>query len=593
MEKYIVSARKYRPMTWGSVVGQEALTTTLRNAITSGRSAHAYLFCGPRGVGKTTCARIFARSINCLSPTAEGDACGQCESCKSFEEGRSYNIYELDAASNNSVEDIRLLNEQVRMQPQIGRYKVFIIDEVHMLSIAAFNAFLKTLEEPPVHAVFILATTEKHKILPTILSRCQIYDFNRMEIDGIVGHLKRVAETEGYTYEEEALGVIARKADGGMRDALSIFDQVAGYAEGNITYKKVIEDLNILDYDYYFQLMDQILEKKVPEVMVTLGEILGKGFEGGHFISGFASHLRDLLMCRDERTLPLMEVAESVKEKYAAQAKRCDAKFLYRALKLCNDCDLNYRAAGNKRLLVELTMIQVTQALDEDDTGCGRRPSKILKPLFAAIKKVVGEAAKPQTSTPQSHAQPATNSYGTAPATGPASPTGNTTSASAQVAIKRMAPHSLSIKAKNRLQTPQTVTEVAAQSQAEVVAEVRPFEFSDLSFWWYRYAMQLPMEENAVAGRLKNMRPVLMDGWRVEVPVENEQVMKYMNEHLPKLQNFLRENLRNAEISLHFRMLKDAEIKRRAYSKREQLALMLEKSVGFRNLAKALKLELQ
>ena len=271
MEKYIVSARKYRPMTWGSVVGQEALTTTLRNAITSGRSAHAYLFCGPRGVGKTTCARIFARSINCLTPTAEGDACGVCESCKAFEEGRSYNIYELDAASNNSVEDIRLLNEQVRMQPQIGRYKVFIIDEVHMLSIAAFNAFLKTLEEPPAHAVFILATTEKHKILPTILSRCQIYDFNRMEIEGIVGHLKRVAENEGYTYEEEALGVIARKADGGMRDALSIFDQVAGYAEGNITYKKVIEDLNILDYDYYFRLMDQILEKKVPEVMVTLG----------------------------------------------------------------------------------------------------------------------------------------------------------------------------------------------------------------------------------------------------------------------------------------------------------------------------------
>ena len=451
MEKYIVSARKYRPMTWGSVVGQEALTTTLRNAITSGRSAHAYLFCGPRGVGKTTCARIFARSINCLTPTAEGDACGVCESCKAFEEGRSYNIYELDAASNNSVEDIRLLNEQVRMQPQIGRYKVFIIDEVHMLSIAAFNAFLKTLEEPPAHAVFILATTEKHKILPTILSRCQIYDFNRMEIEGIVGHLKRVAENEGYTYEEEALGVIARKADGGMRDALSIFDQVAGYAEGNITYKKVIEDLNILDYDYYFRLMDQILEKKVPEVMVTLGEILSKGFEGGHFISGFASHLRDLLMCRDERTLPLMEVAESVKERYAAQAKRCDAKFLYRALKLCNDCDLNYRAASNKRLLVELTMIQVAQALDEDDAGCGRRPKKILKPLFAAIKKVVTEVAKPQVAAAVAAVRTAASNEQMASATTVPASVSATPARTLQTAPKRQTPRSLSIKLKNNV----------------------------------------------------------------------------------------------------------------------------------------------
>ena len=257
MENYIVSARKYRPQTFDSVVGQKALTTTLKNAIAAGKPAHAYLFCGPRGVGKTTCARIFARTINCLSPTAQGEACGQCESCKAFEEQRSYNIHELDAASNNSVEDIRSLIEQVRIPPQVGQYKVFIIDEVHMLSTAAFNAFLKTLEEPPSHAIFILATTEKHKILPTILSRCQIYDFNRMEVGDIISHLKHVAEKEGYEYEEEALNVIARKADGGMRDALSIFDQVAGYAEGHITYRKVIEDLNVLDYDYYFKLTDK------------------------------------------------------------------------------------------------------------------------------------------------------------------------------------------------------------------------------------------------------------------------------------------------------------------------------------------------
>ena len=320
MENYIVSARKYRPLTFDSVVGQRALTTTLKNAIASGKLAHAYLFCGPRGVGKTTCARIFARTINCLTPTETGEACGNCESCKAFEQQRSFNIHELDAASNNSVEDIRSLIEQVRMPPQVGRYKVFIIDEVHMLSTAAFNAFLKTLEEPPAHAIFILATTEKHKILPTILSRCQIYDFNRMEVADIGGHRKHVAQQEGYDYEEEALSVIARKADGGMRDALSIFDQVAGYAEGHLTYRKVIEDLNVLDYDYYFKIVDQMLGKNIPAVMLTLNEILSKGFAANHFISGFASHLRDLLVSRDAQTLPLLEVSETVRTRQVPTA---------------------------------------------------------------------------------------------------------------------------------------------------------------------------------------------------------------------------------------------------------------------------------
>ena len=385
MENYIVSARKYRPLTFDSVVGQRALTTTLKNAIASGKLAHAYLFCGPRGVGKTTCARIFARTINCLTPTETGEACGNCESCKAFEQQRSFNIHELDAASNNSVEDIRSLIEQVRMPPQVGRYKVFIIDEVHMLSTAAFNAFLKTLEEPPAHAIFILATTEKHKILPTILSRCQIYDFNRMEVADIVGHLKHVAQQEGYDYEEEALSVIARKADGGMRDALSIFDQVAGYAEGHLTYRKVIEDLNVLDYDYYFKIVDQMLGKNIPAVMLTLNEILSKGFAANHFISGFASHLRDLLVSHDAQTLPLLEVSETVRTRYSEQAANCRPQFLYRALRFCNDCDLNYRTSSNKRLLVELTLIQVAQAVDDDEAGCGLGPTKILKPLFAAI----------------------------------------------------------------------------------------------------------------------------------------------------------------------------------------------------------------
>ena len=317
MDNYIVSARKYRPTTFNSVVGQSTLTTTLKNAIATGKLAHAFLFCGPRGVGKTTCARIFAKTINCEHPTADGEACNECESCRAFAEQRSLNIYELDAASNNSVDDMRMLIEQVQVPPQVGRYKVFIIDEVHMLTTQAFNAFLKTLEEPPAHAIFILATTEKHKILPTILSRCQIYDFNRMEVPDIVNHLKGVAEKEGIAYEEEALSVIARKADGGMRDALSIFDQVASFSAGNITYKKVIEDLNILDYDYYFNLTDSLLKGDIPAAMLTFNEILRKGFEGNHFIGGLAAHFRDLLVSRDESTLPLLDVADNVRQRYS------------------------------------------------------------------------------------------------------------------------------------------------------------------------------------------------------------------------------------------------------------------------------------
>ena len=406
MDNYIVSARKYRPTTFDSVVGQSTLTTTLKNAIATGKLAHAFLFCGPRGVGKTTCARIFAKTINCEHPTADGEACNECESCRAFAEQRSLNIYELDAASNNSVDDMRMLIEQVQVPPQVGRYKVFIIDEVHMLTTQAFNAFLKTLEEPPAHAIFILATTEKHKILPTILSRCQIYDFNRMEVPDIVNHLKGVAEKEGIAYEEEALSVIARKADGGMRDALSIFDQVASFSAGNITYKKVIEDLNILDYDYYFNLTDSLLKGDIPAAMLTFNEILRKGFEGNHFIGGLAAHFRDLLVSRDESTLPLLDVAENVRQRYSEQAKRCKPQFLYRALKLCNDCDVNYRVSRNKRLGVELCLIEVAQSAQEDAPGCGLGPTKTLKPIFSHTAPKKQEAPKPAAPKPAAQSQP-------------------------------------------------------------------------------------------------------------------------------------------------------------------------------------------
>ena len=322
MENYIVSARKYRPATFDTVVGQRALTTTLKNAIANQKLAHAYLFCGPRGVGKTTCARIFAKTINCLHPTADGEACNECESCRAFNEQRSYNIHELDAASNNSVEDIRSLIEQVRIPPQIGKYKVYIIDEVHMLSQAAFNAFLKTLEEPPHHAIFILATTEKHKILPTILSRCQIYDFNRISVNDTVEHLENVARKEHIEAEPEALNVIAQKADGGMRDALSIFDQVVSFTNGHITYQSVIENLNVLDYEYYFKLTDAFLENRVSDCLLTFNEVLKKGFDGNHFITGLTSHFRDLLVSRDAETLQLLEVGASIRDRYQAQAQK-------------------------------------------------------------------------------------------------------------------------------------------------------------------------------------------------------------------------------------------------------------------------------
>ena len=600
MEHYIVSARKYRPMQFSDVVGQQALTTTLRNAIMAGKLAHAYLFCGPRGVGKTTCARIFARTINCFSPTPEGDACGTCESCRSYAEQRSYNIHELDAASNNSVEDIRSLIDQVRIPPQVGKYKVFIIDEVHMLSAAAFNAFLKTLEEPPKHAIFILATTEKHKILPTILSRCQVYDFNRMEVDDIVNHLKGVALKEGYTFEDEALNIIAQKADGGMRDALSIFDQVAGYAQGNITYKKVIEDLNVLDYDYYFKVTALLLAADIPGTLVTLNEILGKGFDANHFVGGLASHLRNLLVSKDAQTLPLLEVADAVKQKYHEQAQKCSLPFIYKALKLCNNCDINYKTSRNKRLLVEITLIEMAQAT-EDEPSSGRGPKrKILKPIFSATeatqnvvegqrKHIAAQSAKEVDATLSASSNYSGSAVPYRQTERPTPPDASNTMAEKPT---MSAPKTISI----RVAKPLVQTSISNGTQhAEVVADgigCKEFDEKELNYHWYRYAMSLPREDSAIANRMKNLKPVIKEGFCIEVAVPNAQVLQYMNAMKDDMLQSLKKVLNNRLITISFVVDNNAEAVAKPMSPRERFMQMMSSNKALVALTEKLGLEL-
>ena len=625
MENYIVSARKYRPATFDTVVGQRALTTTLKNAIANQKLAHAYLFCGPRGVGKTTCARIFAKTINCLHPKEDGEACNECESCQAFNEQRSYNIHELDAASNNSVEDIRSLIEQVRIPPQIGKYKVYIIDEVHMLSQAAFNAFLKTLEEPPHHAIFILATTEKHKILPTILSRCQIYDFNRISVSDMVEHLKSVALKEHVEAEPEALNVIAQKADGGMRDALSIFDQVVSFTNGHITYKSVIDNLNVLDYEYYFRLTDCFLENKVTECMLLFNDVLKKGFDGNHFITGLSSHLRDLLVSRDPATLPLLEVGASIRERYQAQAQKCTPQFLYKAMKLCNDCDLNYRLSKNKRLLVELTLIQVAQLTAEaEEPGQGRSPKQTLSPVF---NQATAQAAQPATPKPQPAAgnyaaQPAGNyastlqqpnaSYRPAepvqPATSAPSPQASAsgtgpmhanplpkTSAEKKIPVMKAGSIGISIR---RSQAPQTekaapaAQATAAIPQADANWEDYIFNEKDLNYYWREFAARLPKEEAANAGRMMNMQPQLLkDGVTFEVAVDNDIVQKYMQQLAPHIETHLRTQLHNRKIRMTVRVSAPNE-NIRAYSHVERFQMMSQKNPKLLKLKEALGLEL-
>ncbi|MBR1791259.1 MAG: DNA polymerase III subunit gamma/tau [Bacteroidaceae bacterium] len=614
MSEYIVSARKYRPMTFDTVVGQGSIATTLKNAIHTGKLAHAYLFCGPRGVGKTTCARIFAKTINCLNPRQDGEACNECESCQAFNEQRSMNIHELDAASNNSVDDIRALIDQVRIPPQIGKYKVFIIDEVHMLSTSAFNAFLKTLEEPPAHAIFILATTEKHKILPTILSRCQIYDFQRMSVENTVRHLAHVAEQEGYTFEPAALTVIAQKADGGMRDALSIFDQVASYSGGNLTYQRVIENLNVLDYDYYFRLVDLMLEKKIPECMLLYNEILSRGFDGAPFISGLAAHLRDLLVSHDPQTTSLLEVSDDIRQRYQQQAQRCKVQWLYRAIRLCNDCDQAYRTSRNKRLQVELTLIECAQATD-DDPGAGRRPARILKPIFnlqaaAALEATpaaprtqptpdAGAAPRPaiphqpaaQTPASPSPASSAARPWATAPSsTPPAKRKVNLGSMLSSIRISQPAQPASSTADPKSSSIASQPTAPAPQPAAN-----QPVDASELYFQWHQFIATMPQSETAIAQRMRIMQPVVNDAasGAVSLTLDNKEVLQMMMQVQPRLEGYLRQQLHNSQLSIKFDIAAQTVQTTRVYDKHEQLRHLTDINPALAELKQLFQLELE
>ena len=628
MEEYIVSARKYRPMTFDSVVGQSALTTTLKNAVKSGKLAHAYLFCGPRGVGKTTCARIFAKAINCEHPREDGEACNECESCKAFNEQRSYNIFELDAASNNGVDQIKTLMEQTRIPPQVGKYKVFIIDEVHMLSAQAFNAFLKTLEEPPSHVIFILATTEKHKILPTILSRCQIYDFERMTVANTIAHLKMVAEKEGVKYEDQALAVIAEKADGGMRDALSIFDQAASFCQGDITYQKVIEDLNVLDSDNYFKLVDLAIENKISQMMVVLDGILNKGFDGGNMIQGLAKHVRNVMMAKDPQTLPLLEVSDEQKAKYAEQAKKAPTPFLYKALKLMNECDVHYRQSSNKRLLVELTLIQIgqiTQPEDQDVPSAGRTPHR-LKSLFqkiiaqlkpAAQGAGAGQESGSTASSPEGEAAtvaaataaPTSNMQGggisgTSAASGASSASSASDSSAAptkkklsQVKLSGIGMSFANLKkteeASRRTYNPIDQLKDDPNAQAAHTDTATDIEFTQeqVEGQWIGMCLRMQNVKDFIglANRMKAVVPKITQYPNIEVVVDNQLLLNDIQSIKGRILQTFKIGLGNQSVTIDYRLAEANEVTK-ILSKRELLENLMKENPAIAKLTQDLKL---
>ena len=574
MENYIVSARKYRPITFESVVGQQALTQTLRNAIRTNHLAHAYLFCGPRGVGKTTCARIFAKTINCLSPTEENDACNQCESCTAFNEQRSFNIHELDAASNNSVEDIRSLIDQVRIPPQIGKYSVYIIDEVHMLSGNAFNALLKTLEEPPKHAIFILATTEKHKILATILSRCQVYDFNRITVADTISHLQYVAQKENINASEEALNVVAQKADGGMRDALSIFDQLVAFCGTNISYEQAIEVLNVLDSDYYFRLVDAALSGDVSNALLLLNEVLVKGFDAGHFITGFAQHLRNVLVSKDSATVALLETPEVIRQQYQAQAQRCAAKWLFNALDIMNTCDINYRTAKNKRLTVELALIKLCRLLEPaEPIQTNTQPTQ--RTAVASPQPSVKTATQPSTPIQQqATVKPTITPPPPKPVIGAMPSLGNLGLINTNAAS-------------NQANSAQTSTGQSTTTEKRNT----PFTIDQLKSAWVGQVKNFEKEERFKA-MLITYEPVMDSEHMFHITVKNQLQKKVFSQFGKQLMDNIRNELQNDHIQLKVE-IDEHVIGQVAYTASEKYKLLAQQNPQLDDLRQRMNLQLE
>lgn len=601
MENYIVSARKYRPSNFESVVGQHALTETLRNAIRSGHLAHAYLFCGPRGVGKTTCARIFAKTINCLNPGDDHDACNECESCRAFNEQRSFNIHELDAASNNSVDDIRSIIEQVRIPPQVGKYSVYIIDEVHMLSQGAFNALLKTLEEPPSYAIFILATTEKHKVLPTILSRCQVFDFARITMGDTVRHLQYVAQQEGVNAEEEALHVVAQKADGGMRDALSIFDQLVTFCGNTISYQQAIDVLNVLDTDYYFRVVDAALKTDVKQALLLFNEVLCKGFDAGHFISGLASHLRDVLVSKDPATVQLLETSDAIRQHYAQQAAACSPIWLFKALEVVNQADINFRTARNKRLSVELMLVKLcTLLMPEMQSAAAPAPqarpaAQAPQPAPQPRPAVPVQQAAPQ---PRPVAQPAPQARpAAAPAPQPAPQTRQ--AAAPQYAAAPGLPTGAPLPGMPGIPGMPGMPGMPAQQaaapqsapQAAPAAENRPFTDEQVAEAWKAAGPQLFADDRRMMGMLSNIAIKRVDEFTLELALINAIQQEELSAVKSQLLGFLSSRLHNNRIRINFTIV-EHQTSAVAYTAEEKLRLLASSNPHVMELKQALNLSL-
>lgn len=593
MENFIVSARKYRPATFDTVVGQQSITTTLKNAIKSHHLAQAFLFCGPRGVGKTTCARILAKTINCFNITESVEACNECESCRSFNEGHSLNIYELDAASNNSVDDIRNLVDQVRFAPQLGQYKIYIIDEVHMLSTQAFNAFLKTLEEPPAHAIFILATTEKHKIIPTILSRCQIFDFRRIGIEDIADHLGYIARNENIEAEHDALHIIAQKADGALRDACSIFDRIVTFAGNNITYKAVIENLNILDYDYYFKLTSQILASDISGCLLTFNEILSNGFDGHNFTSGLSEHFRNLLVAQDPVTVQLLEVGANIKEKYKSQSQQCGKDFLLRALEINNKADINYKISRSPRLLVELTLMQLCTL------ASGGQPVQEKKSPIAPAEKIqTSQPSQPlqprvQPVTPLQSELPPANRTVDPQSAKPSEYPKITVDPSVKAEEKKMPSlgGALSLKdmlKKNKIEDTAQETQTAATSQAAT-----PFSAKELIKAWSDYANNIRNQGKVSLYTTLTMRePELLEDYIAFFQVDNKVQEDSLKTEMPELLGFLRNKLNNFSLTIRTEVNKVAAEKR-PYTAQDKYRRMTEINPAIQDFRQQLDLEIE